>query len=487
MNAPRGTQLLFPKLPTGATALHEEGTATMTSSLYEWAPTAAMITLVAAVAWAALAQPRRARRQQLTKGPRPPFTATDENDLAHVAVVHTPAQEARMGALHPGGMLYEKPINHEASEHHASLGRALRRHGVQVHNAVEVLAERCAQHPEEMVAVAVETLTYRFEGDRAALSRDARYQLSDEYKREVLAHQSPEALAEVILTRPTVVLRASARNTELEVVDFRFNPLGNLVFTRDQQITTAKGVVLGRMNSPQRAAEVQVMGLVWRQLGVDVIGTVPEPERLEGGDFISLGHRGLSLIGTGLRTTNGAAQWLMDNDLLGTRRVGVVRDEHDRNQERMHLDTVFNVVNEHVVVLEERLMGPRTRFTRVVDEYERDDETGAYRLAREEVPFEEFLRGEGYTIVPVTPEQQQAYMINFLNVGGGHLISVNEGLEELLARAGVAAPDVHVEYIEFDGVKRMYGAAHCGTQVARLPSAQPSDPLRRRRRSEAEA
>jgi arginine deiminase len=57
---------------------------------------------------------------------------------------------------------------------------------------------------------------------------------------------------------------------------------GNLIFTRDQQITTKSGLVLGRLCSPQRDGEVAVMKFVFDKLGVPIIGQIEEPGTLEG-------------------------------------------------------------------------------------------------------------------------------------------------------------------------------------------------------------
>lgn len=45
----------------------------------------------------------------------------------------------------------------------------------------------------------------------------------------------------------------------------------------------------------------------------------------------------LALVGVGLRSNVEACEQLMERDLLGTRRLGVVRDDYDRHQVRMHL------------------------------------------------------------------------------------------------------------------------------------------------------
>lgn len=65
--------------------------------------------------------------------------------------------------------------------------------------------------------------------------------------------------------------------------------------------------------------------------GLPIAGRIAEPGFLEGGDFFPMGQD-LALVGVGLRSNVEACQQLMDRDLLGTRRLGVVRDDFDRDQ-----------------------------------------------------------------------------------------------------------------------------------------------------------
>lgn len=67
--------------------------------------------------------------------------------------------------------------------------------------------------------------------------------------------------------------------------------------------------------------------------GLPIAGNIIEPGFLEGGDFFPMGQD-LALVGVGLRSNVEACQQLMDRDLLGTRRLGVVRDDFDRHQVR---------------------------------------------------------------------------------------------------------------------------------------------------------
>jgi arginine deiminase len=46
-------------------------------------------------------------------------------------------------------------------------------------------------------------------------------------------------------------MRPSFRDTGF-TASYRFDPLTNMQFTRDQQITTNKGLVMGRLRSAQR-------------------------------------------------------------------------------------------------------------------------------------------------------------------------------------------------------------------------------------------
>jgi hypothetical protein len=65
--------------------------------------------------------------------------------------------------------------------------------------------------------------------------------------------------------------------------------------------------------------------------GLPIAGNIVEPGFLEGGDFFPMGQD-LALVGVGLRSNVEACLQLMDRDLLGTRRLGVVRDDFDRHQ-----------------------------------------------------------------------------------------------------------------------------------------------------------
>jgi len=104
----------------------------------------------------------------------------------------------------------------------------------------------------------------------------------------------------------------------------------------------------------------------------------------------------------------------MDKDLLGTRRFAVVRDDFDKHQDRMHLDCVFSIIGDKCCIMLEDIIGPESPTRRLVDEYVRDPADGKYKLARGDIEFSQFIRSEGYEIIPIKNEHQLAYACEFL-------------------------------------------------------------------------
>jgi len=271
--------------------------------------------------------------------------------------------------------------------------------------------------------------------------------------------------------------------------------VGNLVYVRDQQIITQKGVVIGRFNASVREVEEKIMRQVFVNLGVNIIGNVPNNCLLEGGDFMILKPE-LAVLGIGMRTNFEAACYLMENDLIGCERLALIIDENDLSQERMHLDTYFNILTEKtVVLLDFEAMGLRNEkpLHRRVVVYEKDQKIilykrrksngnvssgeespeknngkmyyGLYKLIEKYDKFSDFLEMKDYKICYVDLEQQRDYITNFLNIGNHNVISVCKGLEGVLKKNDIT--DVKIDYLEFDGVKKLYGAIHCASQVSR--------------------
>merc|ERR1719171_3197604 len=70
----------------------------------------------------------------------PAFVQRSENDAAKSVIVCEPGLPKMMGALHPAGSLYERPVNLEtAKAEHRGLRAALRRFGEKVLSVREIL------------------------------------------------------------------------------------------------------------------------------------------------------------------------------------------------------------------------------------------------------------------------------------------------------------------------------------------------------------
>ena len=400
------------------------------------------------------------------------WTQIDENHEAQFVVVNEPALPNWMGSCHPNGSLYEKPLDLRAAQaEHLRFREELEKHGCLVRTVREILAQDCDTDVVARVALedlAMSSMKYELAksdpalGEAALTSMEA-YLLSDDYKKTCIEKMDVEQLVEVVLTRPTILLQKADKDTELLVTNYTYEPLVNLIFCRDQQITTAKGVVMGRPRSPIRQREVEVMQFCFKKLGVPIIGRITSPGTLEGGDFFPCGSD-LAMLGIGLRSNMEAAQYLLDNDLFGTKRVAIVKDYFDQHQQRMHLDTVFNVIAPGTCVMLDNIQGESSPQRRLVDEYVRDDFTGKYALYRHDVEFHHYVAQDlGWTVISVTNDMQIAYGCNGLNLGNNTLITVDKNTAKFIARTQLFQGKIIV--VDFSNNTNMFGSVHCCSQV----------------------
>ena len=290
------------------------------------------------------------------------------------------------------------------------------------------------------------------------------------YKNNTIGSLSPTELVRIIMLRPTVQLEQTANNTGFKAT-YQVAPLMNLYFCRDQMITTAKGVVLSRMNSPQREAETKVMRFVLKKMGIRPIYKVTGEGRLEGGDYFSAGN--LAFIGQGLRTNAEGIRQILEHKVFGVPRVAVVKDAWN-NQEEMHLDTYFNIISPKLAVLVDLRMDlpgkPAQRGMKSkVDVYELDG--GRYKKKISDRDFQQYLEKDlGYKVIPVTRKDQKLYGINFLTVNSNRIMAI-EGSSEAYKQT-LKANRVNATWMDFSALTSGYGAAHCTTQVLRREVAR---------------
>jgi arginine deiminase len=232
--------------------------------------------------------------------------------------------------------------------------------------------------------------------------------LQREYLEDSLSGLSKDRLIDLIMLHPqitvNVVLDSKAGRLESRfiITEIPIEPVANLVFTRDQQIVTAGGVVIGRFGASQRRAETEIMALVWEQLGVNPLARLKGLCELEGGDFFPLGQD-LALIGIGQRTNVETVETILKSHVVGSSKMVVVEDADNFDVLRAHLDTVFSPIA--------RDEGPYRRIAHV---WEKKEEK---YVKTGQQPFGRWLQKEGYNVVPINRQQQEEYFVSNLTLG----------------------------------------------------------------------
>ncbi len=388
-----------------------------------------------------------------------------EYSRAMIILMHEPTEELFPGVIHPDAALFSDYFNIEqAAKEHANYRRELKRFGAQVLTVREILLDGTLDEEgnpvegkalEDLRRLASEFLTYNTD----SIPEDAEAQ--QRYKELIIRRANPKDLVRIILLQPEIVLSRTEANTGFAATYIE-RPIMNIFFMRDQMIATANGMVISRMNSPQRETESRIAEFCLDKIGMPPIGKITGRNAyLEGGDFLPMGRT--AFIGRGLRTTQAAIDQLMDNDWLGCDTLVVVNDRW-LEQEQMHLDTFFNVIDRDLVTLSENRYkaGPDSTQYLTADIYVREDNT--YRKVAEAEDFVRYLEKVlKVTIIPVSRPDELTYACNFLTVAPRRIMAVagqSEAFRQALSDNGV-----DVTWIPLDNLTKGYGAAHCMTQV----------------------
>ena len=370
-------------------------------------------------------------------------------------LMHTPGQELFDGVIHPSAALFEDyfDVNQAAAEHRQYI-RMLEANGIKVHTVSKILHETDI---EKLRTLAEIMLTY----DISHINEE-NPDASENYRQYVLSKMSRADLISCILRQPTVTLYKTDLNTGYEAV-YSLRPLINLYFTRDQSITTPRGHVICKMNSSQRAPETEIIAFCYEHLGQKPILRITGDGRLEGGDYIPAGD--MSLIGCGMRTNDEGIRQLMEADAFGHDTIVVVRD-HKFWQMQMHLDTYFNIIDRDLCTMVTSRLNAQPGSPEFVtcDVYRRE-EKGSYELVERDLSFVDFIRKQGYEIIPINHDDEMHYANNFLTIGPRHIMAV--GRQSIDYYKSMADAGVMVEWIPLESLINGYGAAHCMTQVLR--------------------
>ncbi|OHT06876.1 Amidinotransferase family protein [Tritrichomonas foetus] len=378
-------------------------------------------------------------------------------------ITHCPSIETGF-PFHLSAFLYEHPPNpEEAVKCHDMFRKTMQDiSGARVWTVREILSQFS---PEELRNFLIDFSTINFLIAPGKQPEELRHKEQRQYIEYSLSNLSISDLIDLILLHPSISIDVGESSSGFNYNKIPLSPLANLTFTRDQQITTAKGVVIGRFGAIQRKPENDLMAAVWPQIGVNPIGRIKNPGTVEGGDFIILGEDA-AMLGVGLRTNMAAAEQLMKEDLLGTRRFIVVEDKKDLDQQRMHLDTYFNVVEKDLCVCVDKIAEDDPKYIRIAHEYVKTEK--GYVLDHS-MPFGKWLQKEKFTVVKASFKQQEGYFLNLLhlgrnNSGKSQILAINPDVEKAVKDVGFNGD---VTYIDFSPITSMYGGVHCASQVLR--------------------
>ncbi len=389
-----------------------------------------------------------------------------EYSVAKTILLHEPGRELNHGMLHPQAALFEKYFNLEKSrKEHRNYVHELQQKGIKTLLVRDVLLSGCVNKEGETIE-SEQTKALRFFAfnvlryDVSNLPKEKQGNQND-YMKECIAALSAEELVDIIIFQPTVILHEAKHNTGI-TASYQYNPLMNLFYTRDQSITTPKGVIIGKLNSPQRRNESEIIKFCYNKLGITPILEIQDEDAfLEGGDYLVSDNT--SFIGCGMRTTQQAVNLMLENDVFGTDRVIVVKDKRFFQAE-MHLDTYFNIIDKDLVTLGEERMnakeGDKTYLA--VDIYERD-KAGRYKLTTNDENFVTVLSSMGIKIIPVNLDDQARLANNFLTVAPREIMAVDGQSDKF--KSQLKYHGVKVTWLPLKNLTKGYGAAHCMTQV----------------------
>ncbi|MCD4774949.1 MAG: amidinotransferase [Candidatus Aegiribacteria sp.] len=346
-----------------------------------------------------------------------------EWDKLNKAVIHRPGIEMFLGLLEPYASLYERVFNRkEAIREHEFMEHILKYHfGIDVIRLGQIIEREAEMNPEireKLIDLARSTVAIT---DDTKLMQQAK----SEFEKSLKTF-SAQDLFQVIVMQIAIHEKQdrgkSVRQIHLNIAER--SPLSNLYFMRDQQFTTDSGLVLCRMAKPARRFEPQLTKFLWQEvLHVPIIHEMLEPATIEGGEWIPFGE--FALVGIGDRTNRDAINQLLSLD-LGYKEIGVVHqarhplvasDQPDP-MINMHLDTYFEAASSDVVVACVELIREAQ-----VEVYRKDGL--CYTRTDADTNLYDFIRGKGFSVVPITVLEQMAYAANFLCIEDGRILAVD--------------------------------------------------------------
>ncbi|MBB5254733.1 arginine deiminase family protein [Sulfurisphaera ohwakuensis] len=326
------------------------------------------------------------------------MSARAEWEKLREVVVHKPGYEVLFALLNPSQFLFERPFSlTKARREHDKLRKTLEKEGVRVHRLKGVIITKMRNN-------------YSFlEKVKGLVGVDT---------------DDPNYLIELLILNPVI------KNENVIIAD----PLPNLYFMRDQQITTIDGVIIGKMATKQRERETEVTKLFWEALGIKYKEI--KKGKLEGGDYFPM--KDFHIIGIGNRTDFTGATNLFN--------LGEVAVVYETRKEFFHLDMFFNVPSSNTVVGVKKLM--EESRTEVYNHGKLVEVTNLY----------EYIKKKGFNIIEIDENEAKIQLGNFLTIDDGKIIS---------PRYSRKFRELDVIEVNVENLTGGNGGIHCMTGVVR--------------------
>jgi len=398
------------------------------------------------------------------------FKIKAEFDKATDVLIHNPFEEFFLSLMHFETSDFLRPFDrYKAAKEHDTFATEMKANSINIHYLKDILLKDCVDENgiavegkplENLREMADSCQNYHY---TQGLSRVEKKALN--YHKEMTINTlNPFDLVKIIIERPTLKFtRDMSINDDDSKIksSLKFEAQGNLCYTRDQQIVTDRGIVLGKHMNESRKYENSIIKFAYEKMGITPLYEVTGKGRLEGGDYIPAGD--FTLIGEGLRTNKTGIEQLLKNEVFGFDEVVVVKDPYkDMNQ--MHLDTYFNIIGRNkAIILDQRM---KEKHRPKIKVYKKKD-NGFYELEkRKNDDFIEFITKEKrFDLYEVEYNEEKNFSVNVLCVNNNKVIGVDgicEGYYESMLKSGVDA-----KMLDFSNLTMAYGGPHCLTQVLR--------------------
>ena len=245
-------------------------------------------------------------------------------------ILFSPGEECKYSNRHPPSSQSRGFVDvPKAQKQHQRLKQVLIDLGVKVHDVKDILFDLPLDELIEWASISLQHVPVDKDGYGRRLSLSERRNLRD-IRKEII-HKSKQRCEELMNQGKSnkenpyyqdlvkIILEQQARylwpgnNGCYKSVDTDW-ALKDLLFQRDNQIITDKGLVQCKMRNDTRRDEVEFMSLIYDYLNIEPLYQVDGDNKrgfLEGGDYIPV--EDFAMIGGGLRTVYLGIRQLLQN------------------------------------------------------------------------------------------------------------------------------------------------------------------------------